>query len=81
MLGFLSKSGDSAVKHRRGLVLQPLKGFWLPVSPVNPRPAFLNFPHTVVKGKISAYNSSCLGGIKFVCFVPLHWFHPSEADE
>lgn len=23
----------------------------------------------------------CLGGIKFVCLVPLHWFHPPEADE
>lgn len=50
------KWGLSSETQRHGLGLQPLQGFWLPVTPINPRPAILSFLHIVVKGKISSYN-------------------------
>lgn len=50
------KVGTHSETQRHSLGLQPLKGCWLPMTPINPRPALLSFLHIVVKGKISSYN-------------------------
>ena len=78
--------GFGSETRRHSLGLQPLKWFWLPVTPINLRPALLSallffffLIQIVVNGNFTL--KITFADIKFGCLVLSSCFYPPEADE